>query len=272
MHFADAFEVFDAVFDGDDEAEGGAVAGGEGLAGHFVAEDGLGVEGAGAVDADIIEIVGGAEADVFEGGFLLEAVIVYEVTVFDAAPPGDLAPAFDAFEFKGKFGFWEFFEIVDGDIEHAAVESLDLEAPGGWIEARGGGADVRVDADVAGGLVCGIGFREVVVAESRFEDLVVDVEYFAQGLLDAIALLRVLYPEPGFPGRGAEDEEDAEAEEGAAVDLFLDGQVFASAGGAAEFVAEDGEARWFRHGMDWVGFEWEARRVRGRWEGPGLMV
>ena len=64
MDLADAFEVLDAVFDGDDQAKGGAVFGGEGLAGHLVAEDGLGMEGAGLIDPHIILIIGGTHPDI----------------------------------------------------------------------------------------------------------------------------------------------------------------------------------------------------------------
>lgn len=109
MDLADALQVFDAVFDGDDEAKGGAVVDGQRLAGHLVGEDGLGMEGAGFVYADIILIVRGTEADVFEGGFLLEAVMVYKIAESHATPPGYLAPAFDAFEFERIFGLGKGF-------------------------------------------------------------------------------------------------------------------------------------------------------------------
>ena len=188
MHFADALEIFYTIFYRDDETEGCAVSGGQGLAVHFVAQKGLGVQGAGGVDAYIVMIVGGAEADIVEGEFFLELIIIYEVAELYTAPPGDLAPAFDAFEFEGEFGFREAAEVVDGEGQDPVVEGRDLEAPGGKIVGGSEQADPAVVADVLCGGREGIGFCEVVGGESMFEYFVVDVEAFAQGGLDAVAL------------------------------------------------------------------------------------
>lgn len=106
MHFADPFEIFYTVFNGYDEPKWGAVACRQRLAVHFVAQQGLRVHGAWHVDSCVVLAVGCAEADVVEGRFGGQAIVLYEVAEPAAAPPGDLAPAFDTFEFEGKFRFW----------------------------------------------------------------------------------------------------------------------------------------------------------------------
>ena len=99
---------------------------GQGLAVHFIAEQGLGVHGAGRVDADIVLVVGGAEANVGKGAFLFKAVVPDEVAEFYATPPGDLAPAFDAFEFEDDLGLRQLPEFVDADMEDAVAGGGDL--------------------------------------------------------------------------------------------------------------------------------------------------
>lgn len=234
---ADAFEIFDAVFGGDDKAEGGAVASGEGLAIHFVGEDRLRVEGTGCVDADIILVVGSTEADVIERGFGLEVVMLNEVTEPDAAPPGDLAPPFDAFEFEDDLGFGQLAKIVDADGEVGVVFFGDLQVPFSRVKAVCGEADIAVVADVACGRGHGEGGDEVVGGKDVFEDFVVYIEALAEGALDAIARGGVFDPEPCFPCSGAEDKKACEGNEGPAVDLLLDRQGWVAAYGLAEAVA-----------------------------------
>ena len=67
---ADALQVFYTILYGNDQAEWGAVPGGQRLAAHFVGEDGLGVEHAGGVDTYIVVVVGRGETDVCLLGFL----------------------------------------------------------------------------------------------------------------------------------------------------------------------------------------------------------
>src|SRR6185437_1260386 len=99
IEFADALEIFYAVFDRDDQTQRGAVASLEGFAVHLVAEQGLRMHGAGRVDAYIVFVVGSTEADIAEGRFFLKAIMLNKVAEFYAAPPGDLAPTFDTLEF-----------------------------------------------------------------------------------------------------------------------------------------------------------------------------
>jgi hypothetical protein len=167
------------------------VFGGQGLAVHFVAQQGLGVEGAGSIDAYVVMIVGGAESNVIEGGFLAEIIVLDKVAEFYTAPPGDLAPAFDAFEFEGEFGFGEAAEVVDREGQGPVVKGRDLEAPGGEIVRVVDQTDPAVVADVLCSGGEGVGLCEVVGGEGMFENFVVDVEAFAQGGLDAVALYGV---------------------------------------------------------------------------------
>src|SRR6185312_785603 len=118
--------MFDTILDGDNEAKGGAVADGQGLAVHFVGEDGLGVEGAGHVDADIVSVIRCGETDVFAGGFGPEIVMRRKVAEFDAAPPGDLAPPLDAFEFVYDLGLGQPAQLINADAESVAIVPPDI--------------------------------------------------------------------------------------------------------------------------------------------------
>ncbi len=149
--------------------------------------------------------------------------MLYEVAEAAAAPPGDLAPAFDAFEFEGEFGFWEAFEVVDADGKEAVVDGGDLEPPGCGVEAIRAEAYAAVIADVLCGFGDGVGLCEVVAGKGMFEYPVVDVESFAKCALDTVALGAVLDPEPAFPCRYAQEGECGEADEGAAGDLLVGG-------------------------------------------------
>ena len=181
IEFADPFEIFYTVFNGDNEAKRRAVAGVEGFAVHLIAEEGLGMHRAGGVDTDIVFVVGSGETDIAEGGFLLKAVVRNEVAEFYAAPPGDLAPSFDAFEFEREFGEGKALEVVDADPEFAIVERRYVETPVGGDEAVGIDADAAVVADVGRAGGGGVGGGEMVGAKGVFEDFAIGVEGFAEG-------------------------------------------------------------------------------------------
>ena len=100
---------------------------------------------------NIILVVGGAEANIVVAGLRLEVVVLDEVAEFDAAPPGDLAPALYAFEFVDDFGFGQLAELVDPDMEVRAVVAGYLQGPFAEVEAVGAEADVGIVADIAGG-------------------------------------------------------------------------------------------------------------------------
>ena len=69
----DPLEVLDAVLDRDDQPERCAVLGGQRLAVHLVAEQGLGMEGAGHVEPDVVAAVGCLERGVVEQALALWA-------------------------------------------------------------------------------------------------------------------------------------------------------------------------------------------------------
>ena len=76
---------------------------------HFITEQGLGMEGAGRVDANVICFVGCAEADILFSGLRMQLVVIYEIAEADPSPTGDLAPALNTFEFKNDLCFWQLF-------------------------------------------------------------------------------------------------------------------------------------------------------------------
>ncbi len=217
----DAFKVFDPVFNGDDEADRSAVADGERLAAHFVGEDRLRVEGTGRVDANIVQVVWRAHANVREGGIGLQVVVLNEVAEFYAAPPGDLAPAFNAFKLINDFGLWQPSQFIEGDLERGVVALGDLEHPFGRVEAVCAEAYSTVVPDVAGGGGRGEGRDQVIGGQGMFENPVVNLEAFAEDALDAVARYGIFDPEPGLPGSGAKNKEGGKGNKRAAVDLLL---------------------------------------------------
>ena len=162
----DPFGVLDAVLTGGEEAEGEAVAVGEGKAVHGVDERDLFLEG--EVEGEAFGVVvGAAEAD--ELGVGPWAGAFEKVAQGEAGPAGvgdEVAADFvaDALERDGDFAGGHGADLVEGEIERVVDGSVDGEAPAvavdaGVEEVLGDAVEVCVGGDwrcgeAAGGGLC----------------------------------------------------------------------------------------------------------------------
>ncbi len=125
---ADAFKVLDAIFDGDNKAQGCPVFVDEGLVVLLPSEDGLGMHETLCVEADEVVFAIGGHIDVVSKVSAGWEEFLGEIGEAGAGPLLNHAPAFDATEFGGHLQRGERLDVRELQSDGRCAGSFELEA------------------------------------------------------------------------------------------------------------------------------------------------